>query len=97
MITDYGTLDRDLAVAGFSMIRQRPTESISDFAQRVTISVDNYRLLGLDIPSDGTQATRFMQGLSHARYSSLQTYIRFCRELNLELELTFQFFNFYGS
>ena len=42
--------------------------------------MDNYRLLGLDIPSDETQATRFMQGLDHARYSSLQTYL--INELN---------------
>ena len=67
--------DKDLAVAGISTIRQRSTRSIADFAQRVTTSVDNYRLLNIDILSEETKATRLLQGLDHARYSSLPTYL----------------------
>ena len=73
-------LDQDNAIQTFATLRQRTNESISDFAQRVKASVDTYILLKITAPTDENQATRFVQGLDPAKYSTMQTH--FMNELN---------------
>ena len=73
-------LDQDNAIQTFATLRQRTNESISDFAQRVKAAVDTYILLKITAPTDENQATRFVQGLDPARYSTMQTH--FMSELN---------------
>ena len=73
-------LDQDNAIQTFATLRQRTNESISDFAQRVKAAVDTYILLKITAPTDENQATRFVQGLDPARYSTMQTH--FMNELN---------------
>ena len=79
-ITGSKRLDQDNAIQTFATLRQRTDESISDFVQKIKAAVDTYTLLKLAAPTDENQATRLVQGLDPARYSTIQTH--FMNELN---------------
>ena len=73
-------IDQDKITVEFATIRQRPTESLSDFHHRMSHTIDSFEMLGLEKPASATQAMRFIQGLDNARYSSMQT--SFANELH---------------
>ena len=64
----------------FATMRQRQTESLSDFHHRMAHIVDSYEMLGLEKPAAATQAMRFIQGLDSSRYATMQT--SFANELH---------------
>ena len=74
-------IDQDNVAYNFCTLRQRHLESINDFLLRVDNIVNTYKILGLEPPSKEMQAMRFIQGLEHARFSSLQTHL--ANELNM--------------
>ena len=74
-------IDQDNVAFNFCTLRQRQLESINDFLLRVDNIVNTYKILGLEPPSKEQQAMRFIQGLEHARFSSLQTHL--ANELNM--------------
>ena len=61
-------------------MRQRQTETLSDFHHRMSHTIDSYEMLGLEKPSAPTQAMRFIQGLDSSRYATMQT--SFANELH---------------
>jgi hypothetical protein len=66
-------IDQDKITVELATIRQRQTESLSDFHHRMSHTIDSFEMLGLEKPASATQAMRFIQGLDNARYSSMQT------------------------
>jgi hypothetical protein len=61
-------------------MRQRQSESLSDFHHRMSHTVDSYEMLGLEKPAAVTQAMRFIQGLDGSHYATMQT--SFANELH---------------
>jgi hypothetical protein len=64
----------------FATIRQRSSETLSDFHHRMSHIVESYEMLGLVKPAPATQAMRFIQGLDSSRYATMQT--SFANELH---------------
>lgn len=73
-------IDQDKITVEFATIRQRQTESLSDFHHRMSHTIESFEMLGLEKPHSATQAMRFIQGLDNARYASMQT--SFANELH---------------
>jgi hypothetical protein len=73
-------IDQDKVTVDFATMRQRQSESISDFHHRMSHTVDSYKMLGLEKPAAATQAMRFIQGLDGSRYATMQT--SFANELH---------------
>jgi hypothetical protein len=73
-------IDQDKVTVDFATMRQRQTESLSDFHHRMAHIVDSYEMLGLEKPAAATQAMRFIQGLDSSRYATMQT--SFANELH---------------
>lgn len=73
-------IDQDKVTVEFATMRQRPTESLSDYHYRMSHTVASFEMLGLEKPPCATQAMRFIQGLDNARYTTMQT--SFANELH---------------
>ena len=73
-------IDQDRVTVDFATMRQRQTESLSDFHHRMAHTIDSYEMLGLEKPAAATQAMRFIQGLDSSRYATMQT--SFANELH---------------
>ena len=73
-------IDQDKVTVDFATMRQRQSESLSDFHHRMSHTVDSYEMLGLEKPPAATQAMRFIQGLDGSRYATMQT--SFANELH---------------
>ena len=68
-------IDHDNALQSFSTLRQKPGESVSDFQIRMETIVQSFTILKIDPPSAELQGMRFIQGLEHSRFNTLQAYL----------------------
>jgi hypothetical protein len=66
-------MDQDKVTVDFATMRQRQTETLSDFLHRMSHTIDSYEMLGLEKSSTPTQAICFIQGLDSSRCATMQT------------------------
>ena len=69
-------IDQDFALTQFSTTKQRHNEPLQEYLNRFSSMVESFQLIGLQVPSEESQATRFFGGLDPSIYASLLTYIQ---------------------
>jgi hypothetical protein len=69
-------INQNKVTVDFATMRQRQSESLSDFHHRMSHTVDSYEMLRLEKPLAATQVMWFIQGLDGSRYTTMQISFR---------------------
>ena len=68
-------VDQNNLSINFANVRQKPSESLSDYKNRILNMLDSFDAVKLARPDESMIAMRFLHGLDDGRYSSLKVYL----------------------
>ena len=71
----HSFIDHDATLTAFINSRQRASESIAEYENRIKTIVQTFHILDMSAPSPAQQALRFLQGLDPIRYNNLKSYV----------------------